>query len=633
MASGYTSGVTNGSFTVRFHWTSSYNAATNQSTITVMPQVYNTGNYGGSLRACGGSLSNAGIYLNGSLDYAFDGTWGTSYNLVCSANVNSWTDFPPYSGSISTMTVTHNANGVATATVRFLGTVVPLNSTSYRKAIDTGSQTISITENAASSIASASSSAATQSSYSLTMSRKASTNYHIATFKYNNQTTLYTSGRFDTSLSFSVPRSWFAGYPSAVSLPITVSVQTYNSAGAAVGGAVTHALTVVADAGMRPAVSAGWAALAAYNTGAASGMTGYIKGFSRAEASFDPTKIDLTNAVGASIASYSVSCQGETVSASPYRTPLLASLSVTVVCTVTDTRGRTASESFALSVMDCAAPVLSGIELFRCLSDGTADEDGTYISLKAGVSFSSVGGQNSCTLCAAVAPSGGVYGAETALVSGEARLLGTFSPDASYSVRFTAADDLGGSAVYYATIPTRKWAMKFRPDGSGVAFGKAAEFDNTFEIADGWSVKGKGLIDLIYPVGSLYLTVSSVSPETLFGGTWELTAKDRFLVGAGLSCAVGASGGSARHLHSTGNHTLTVHEMPGHTHGLRGGSSSSTNDYYGGSAANYGLIPGGSPQQEVITYTGGNEAHNHGNTGEADHIPPYLAVYIWKRTA
>ena len=44
MASGYTSGVTNGSFTVRFHWTSSYNAATNQSTITVMPQVYNTGN-------------------------------------------------------------------------------------------------------------------------------------------------------------------------------------------------------------------------------------------------------------------------------------------------------------------------------------------------------------------------------------------------------------------------------------------------------------------------------------------------------------------------------------------------------------------------------------------------------------
>ena len=87
-----------------------------------------------------------------------------------------------------------------------------------------------------------------------------------------------------------------------------------------------------------------------------------------------------------------------------------------------------------------------------------------------GVSFSSVGGQNSCTLCAAVAPSGGVYGAETALVSGEALLLGTFSPDASYSVRFTAADDLGGSAVYYATIPTRKWAMKFRPDGSGVAF-------------------------------------------------------------------------------------------------------------------------------------------------------------------
>ena len=53
MASGYTPEVTNGSFSVRFHWTSSYDAGTNRSTVSVTPQVYNTGNYGGDLRACG----------------------------------------------------------------------------------------------------------------------------------------------------------------------------------------------------------------------------------------------------------------------------------------------------------------------------------------------------------------------------------------------------------------------------------------------------------------------------------------------------------------------------------------------------------------------------------------------------
>lgn len=40
------------------------------------------------------------------------------------------------------------------------------------------------------------------------------------------------------------------------------------------------------------------------------------------------------------------------------------------------------------------------------------------------------------------------------------------------------------------------------------------------------------LIDLIYPVGSIYISVNSVSPATLFGGTWE-QIQDRFLLSAG----------------------------------------------------------------------------------------------------
>lgn len=153
MASGYTAqSATVGSFTVRFFWSSSYNASTNKSTITVMPRVYNTGNYGGDLWACGYNLSSPGIYLGGSRAYSFDAAWGTGYNLKCPANQNSWTSFPPYTGSISTITVSHNANGVASTTVRFLGTIVPTNFESYKKSLDSGNLTISFTEPAPYSI-------------------------------------------------------------------------------------------------------------------------------------------------------------------------------------------------------------------------------------------------------------------------------------------------------------------------------------------------------------------------------------------------------------------------------------------------------------------------------------------------
>lgn len=153
MASGYTSqSATVGSFTVRFYWTSSYNASTNKSTITVTPQVYNTGNYGGDLWACGYTLSNPGIYLGGSRVYSFDSSWGTGYNLKCPANQNSWTNFPPYTGSISTITVSHNSSGAASTTVRFLGTIVPINFESYKKSLDSGNLTISFTEPAPYSI-------------------------------------------------------------------------------------------------------------------------------------------------------------------------------------------------------------------------------------------------------------------------------------------------------------------------------------------------------------------------------------------------------------------------------------------------------------------------------------------------
>ena len=134
---------------------------------------------------------------------------------------------------------------------------------------------------------------------------------------------------------------------------------------------------------------------------------------------------------------------------------------------------------------------------------------------------------------------------------------------------------------------------------------------------------------LAYPVGSIYISANETNPGTLFGGTWE-QIKDRFLLACGDAYINGKTGGRANHKHSTGNHTLTVEEMPSHAHSLMNYNSA-------GDESGYNFVPnigGGSKGYYNMgtAKNGGNKPHSHGDTGSANHLPPYLVVYVWKRT-
>lgn len=115
-----------------------------------------------------------------------------------------------------------------------------------------------------------------------------------------------------------------------------------------------------------------------------------------------------------------------------------------------------------------------------------------------------------------------------------------------------------------------------------------------------------------FPVGAIYMSVNNTNPGTLFGGTWA-RIKDTFLLAAGDTYSAGSTGGEAKH-------TLTIDEMPAHTHGLPTWAAGSGQQ----SLANNN--PEGVNHNWVATdSTGGGQAHNN--------MPPYLAVYVWKRTA
>ena len=139
-----------------------------------------------------------------------------------------------------------------------------------------------------------------------------------------------------------------------------------------------------------------------------------------------------------------------------------------------------------------------------------------------------------------------------------------------------------------------------------------------------------GFLDKTYPVGSIYLSVNKTSPATLFGGTWT-QLQNRFLLGAGSSYTNGATGGAA-------TVTLTTNQIPSHNHDglyysyidtknlitLNGGTASYHIPW--GSSSYPGDYGAGSGEAELITgEAGGGAAHNN--------MPPYLVVYMWKRTA
>ncbi len=166
------------------------------------------------------------------------------------------------------------------------------------------------------------------------------------------------------------------------------------------------------------------------------------------------------------------------------------------------------------------------------------------------------------------------------------------------------------------------------------------------------------ILSIAYPIGSIYMSVNSTNPKEFFGGTWE-ALEDRFLIGASSKYLAETTGGEE-------THKLTNNEMPSHkhdnaisvkasqvshkhsvwgstTHGgygagiryntsVRGFAGAEVNNggteyhenFLCGDAAMLAVSPSISVTSSISNANaGGNNAHNN--------IPPYLAVYMWKR--
>lgn len=314
-----------------------------------------------------------------------------------------------------------------------------------------------------------------------------------------------------------------------------------------------------------------------------------------------------TTKKGATIASYEISFGGVSKKVQNAGAVSIGTVDVSysqaMTVTVTDSRGFTASQSVQVTVDDYSAPT-AVIDLHRLNNF----EPTTYITSNARYSY--LNGKNAVTISARFKKvSDSSYGTPIELEDSIQSTV-TCDRDSAYDFVVTITDKLE-STDYNLALGKGIPAFFIDTKKSSVGVNCLPTQNNAFQLSDAAWLTAQGA----YPIGAIYLSVTNVNPAALFGGTWERIG-GRFLLGADDNYAAGSTGGESAH-------KLTTSEMPRHNHTL---------DNYNVSAGNTTAYMTVQAQAKVgyngnvqTLYTGGDGSHNN--------MPPYLAVYMWKRTA
>lgn len=453
------------------------------------------------------------------------------------------------------------------------------------------------------------------------------------------------------SISFTPPMELASQNKTGQSVSVRFSLQTY-SGDTAIGSAVTQTVAMAIPASVKPSCTIAVSDAAGY----ALRFGGYVQGQSRALVTVSPTI-----AYGAAITAYKTAVDGSTYTAQSFTTGVLTqSGEQTISTVVTDQRARTGEASEKITVLPYEKPLLAPLVVHRCDADGTENDRGSFAKITYTYSITPLSDQNEKTAVLYYKKSVDTeyqsMPLESVYEASGTDIIIPAEDSSSYDLVLEVTDAFG-SVQSTTSISTGFTMLHFNSSGKGLGIGKVsehdglsvgmnAEFDGTVDVQGvasfaepvtvkktvqvqgkanldgGVSVSGKEFLDLIYPIGSIYLSVSPANPQTLFGGTWE-QVKDRFLLAAGSSYEAGETGGAATVSLSTAN-------LPAHTHTLNLAkrqkflSSGTTGTYVlvdstDTTSTNYAPLNNG-----TTTSAGSGAAHNN--------MPPYLAVYVWKRT-
>lgn len=217
----------------------------------------------------------------------------------------------------------------------------------------------------------------------------------------------------------------------------------------------------------------------------------YLQGYS--QANITVTATGTNDSTITSCVTYLGSTRVWNSSATSGRSAVISgSGNITITATVTDATGASATATTTISVLAYQTPNITNITSYRCNNSGTANTNGTYLWFSGTPTYSSVNGNNSCTVSFKYGPVDGTMGSYSTISNPSTwqQIVSGLSTTTSYNVVFRVTDTLGNTREFSKTIPSAAVTMNFKDGGTGVCLGGYATKDNCFEIANAQGWKG-----------------------------------------------------------------------------------------------------------------------------------------------
>lgn len=449
------------------------NVANNTSTVNVKVQLVSTGS---SYTINSSATKNGSVSINGST-YSF--TFSADLNGNQTKTINE-----------RTVTIAHGSNGTKSCSFGFsVGINVTLSGTYYGTISKSGTGTFNTIPRASDLNSVSASSTYLNSTITYKYTPKSSSFYNrlkitvgdsaLKTINLGQDSASEQTGTL--TLSASELATVYNKYPKAVSAILTFVLETYSDSGYStkVGSSGEKTLKLTFPTSLVPTISSVTVSEAV--SGLASKFSGYVQNKSKVKV------VTVANGVnGSTISSIKVVVNGLTYTGSTITSGVLTkSGSQTITITATDSRGRSASTTRTITVKSYSPPQITLLQAQRSNSNGTLNYEGTYLSVNAKFSVSSVDNLNDKSYTFdykrksdttwTTLWTGSVYSYNETKVTSS-----LFSVDYAYDFRLTVRDYFGSDTLE-ADIPTAFTLLDFRSTGKGLAVGKVSEKDG-FEI-------------------------------------------------------------------------------------------------------------------------------------------------------
>lgn len=454
-----TNSIHSGHYTLRISWSATQNITNNTSTIKA--DLYLVQDSSWSLNI--GSRSNT---------LSIDGV----NTVITSPAINNSGGRTTLLGSAS-RTVSHNSDGTRNVTISATFNInATISGTKYTSI--TASATVQLdTIPRASSFTLSASTVTLGNPITVTIARHSNSFTHRIRYSWG-QTSGTIATSVGTSYTWTVPVTFANDIPNGTTGTCFLTVDTMS--GSTVIGSSTRSFTGTVPVNILPTITN--VTLSDGSNDVPSEWGVYVKGKSTLN-----IVTTASGVYGSRIASYSVRANGGTYTGANATTGLLTQAGAHyAVVTVTDSRGRTASQSVPYTVEDYRPPVVSVFDVRRVNASGEDDDDGTIAKVAYGASVSDVGGNNSGTLTIYYKPTTDIEWttAKTTPVDPSASgviTIGGVATENAYDFKAVVTDAFTESAVD-AQVQTAVVTMDFNASGRGIAFGKVSEYD-AFECA------------------------------------------------------------------------------------------------------------------------------------------------------